>query len=186
MKKHYCESNENNIKEIVDQTMSSDPNKVNETKGYAFYLKLRNKIKERGSKSNIPENILEAFLAIPDLFYLVFKLAIDKDISNKNKTVFTLVCIYFIAPIDFIPDGIMPFGFMDDVYLAVKALDSIINTVDRKYIDKYWMGDSDIIRLIQSTIKELNNIFDFVKLYRTVFKEEEGKAAQKEIVITNI
>lgn len=120
-----------------------------------FYQKLRKKMKDRlknkdGSVSKWSEYLLFA----PDLFHLLCKLSVDKDVLVNDKAKLTGAIAYFISPIDLIPEALVgPLGYADDIALAAYVLNSIINNTDPEIVRKHWAGDGDVLEVIQSILK---------------------------------
>ena len=68
-----------------------------------FYQLLRRKIKDWETKGGENYKWAEYILLAPDLFHLLCKLAVDKDVPKKEKAKLAGVIAYFISPIDVIP-----------------------------------------------------------------------------------
>lgn len=120
-----------------------------------FYQKLREKIKEGlknkdGSTSKWAEYIMFA----PDLFHLLCKLSVDKDVLVSDKAKLAGTIAYFISPIDIIPEALVgPLGYVDDIALAAHVLNSIINNTDPEIVKRHWAGEGDVLEVIQSILK---------------------------------
>ncbi|MFZ5597528.1 MAG: YkvA family protein [Bacillota bacterium] len=120
-----------------------------------FYQQLRCKISdwlatEDGRKSKWADYILLA----PDLFHLLCKLALDRDVLITDKGKLAVAIAYFVTPVDLIPEIIAgPFGYVDDIALAAHVLNSIINNTDPEIVKKHWAGDGDILKTVQGIIK---------------------------------
>lgn len=126
---------------------------------YDFYQSLREKVNVwlksgSGKKHKYAKYIMWA----PDLFHLLLKLSLDKDVSSKNKAKLAATIVYFISPIDLIPEGLIgPVGYIDDIALAAYTLNSIINETDSTLVEEYWAGDEDVIIVIEQIIAFANN-----------------------------
>lgn len=162
----------------TNTTENEEQKIIDEDKCIKFYSKLRKQIIKQTKSKNVPDKLIDILIAIPDLFYLLFKLVFDSEISFDHKKNLVLALIYFISPLDLIPDAFAPFGFMDDVYIVVIALNSLLNKVELKYIEKYWLGKINIVMFIRSTIKTLNNYFEFAKLFKKTNDEEMNKQSK--------
>ena len=88
-----------------------------------FYQHLRSKIKTwiktgEGKKYKWAEYIMFA----PDLFHLLCKLSLDKDVPVKEKAKLVAAIAYFVSPIDLIPEMITgPVGYIDDIAINRKV-----------------------------------------------------------------
>jgi uncharacterized membrane protein YkvA (DUF1232 family) len=92
----------------------------------------------------------EYLLAAPDLFHLLCKLSIDKDVPVKEKAKLAGVIAYFVSPIDLVPEAIVgPIGYIDDIALAAYVLNQIVNNTEPEIIKRHWAGEGDVLELIQ-------------------------------------
>ena len=119
-----------------------------------FYNVLRSRINEWLKTGNGRKyrwgNIL---MLAPDLFHLAYKLSRDPNVPATEKAKMVAVLAYFISPIDLIPEAMFgPVGFIDDVILAVYALNTLINKTHPDSVRHYWAGDGDILELIQKIL----------------------------------
>lgn len=89
----------------------------------------------------------------PDLFHLLCKLSIDKDVPAIEKAKVVAAIAYFVSPIDFIPEAITgPLGYADDIALAAYVLNNFVNNTDEERVRKHWVGDADVLNLIQQIL----------------------------------
>lgn len=117
-----------------------------------FYRQLRNKINSwlQGNEGK-NHKWAEYLMLVPDMFHLLCKLVMDPDVSPAEKAKLGAVIVYFVSPIDFIPEGFTgPLGFLDDLALTAYALNSIINHTDPQIIKKHWAGQDDILTVIKT------------------------------------
>ncbi len=139
--------------ELYDYTKDGGP----EGKTYDdFYLKLRRDVRAWVAK-HTKSDIADVLLNVPDFFYLLVKLANDPDVPNANRRQIVAAVIYFVSPLDVIPDVIPGLGWLDDLYLALIVIDGLMNAVDLDVIEKYWLGDEDIIHMVKLTLDRLND-----------------------------
>jgi uncharacterized membrane protein YkvA (DUF1232 family) len=131
-------------------------NKMNQEED--FYRKLRQKVNNWATTS-IGENHkwAEYILLAPDMFHLLTKLSIDKDIPQSKKLKVLGAIAYFVSPIDLLPEAILgPAGFLDDIALSAYVLNDIINNIDPKIVSRNWAGDKDILALVKTIIANAN------------------------------
>ena len=116
-----------------------------------YYQELRNKFKSWiQTKEGRDHKWSEYLLAAPDLFHLLCKLSIDKDVPVKEKAKLAGVIAYFVSPIDLVPEAIVgPIGYIDDISLAAYVLNQIVSNTDPEIIKKHWAGEGDVLELIQ-------------------------------------
>ncbi|MEN6350394.1 MAG: DUF1232 domain-containing protein [Syntrophomonas sp.] len=120
-----------------------------------FYQKLRVKIKdwlqtEEGKDNKWAEYILCA----PDLFHLLCKLAVDKDVLVNDKAKLAGAIAYFIFPVDIIPEAIIgPLGYVDDLAVAAYVLNGILSHTDPDIIRKHWAGEEEVLEVVQRIVE---------------------------------
>jgi len=119
-----------------------------------FYQELRVKIKNWARTDDGQSNQwTEYLLFAPDLFHLLCKLTLDKDIMIADKAKLAGAITYFISPIDLIPEGILgPIGYIDDIALAAYVLNSIINNSDPEVVRRHWAGENDVLDVIKQIL----------------------------------
>lgn len=106
-------------------------------------LKRRERSALRGRMSN--------FLSfLPNLAKLLGRLLKDARVPTTEKALFLGALIYFVMPIDIIPD-VFPFvGQIDDVYLIALTLLRLVNRTDDRIVREHWSGGGDIVALADS------------------------------------
>ena len=72
---------------------------------------------------------------------LVRNLLKDRRVPKKIKYILYGYLVYFISPLDIIPDFI-PTGYMDDTFIGLLVIEYILKNLDEKIIIKNWEGDS--------------------------------------------
>lgn len=119
-----------------------------------FYKNLRIKInKWLDEKVGRNHPWSEYILLAPDLFHLLTKLVVDSDVPDTKKIKIAASILYFISPIDFLPEALLgPVGYLDDVALAAYILNDIINNVDPVIVSRHWAGEKDILALVKTIL----------------------------------
>ena len=119
-----------------------------------FYQTLRVKIKEWEKKKGANHKWAEYILLAPDLFHLLCKLAVDKNVPTKEKAKLAGAIAYFVSPVDIIPEAIVgPIGYVDDIALAAYVLNSIIENTDEELVSKHWAGEKNLLEVIKKILK---------------------------------
>lgn len=133
--------------ELVDEGEDlSDLRRAND-----FFEKIRQQItqwaeKKGGTKG---KKVAEMLLVAPDIFMLLVRLARDKRIPVSVKATVLAGIVYFLAPIDFLPEAIFgPLGYGDDLLLAVHIINLILNA-NREVVLENWSGNSDLLLFLQ-------------------------------------
>ncbi len=99
--------------------------------------KTLSKVQEGLAKANINKDKLAA---VWDKMQLLFELAKDyangnyKDVSNASIVAIIGSLLYFISPIDVIPDFILGIGFLDDAFIIGYVFNKVAKELD-KYQD---------------------------------------------------
>lgn len=119
-----------------------------------YYQKLRKDVKNWINDNIDKENKWSDYvLAAIDLFHLLCKLSVDKEVPSKKKIKLFAGIAYFISPIDLLPEAFLgPIGYLDDISVAAYILNDIINEVDPQIVRKHWAGEQDILDLIKTIL----------------------------------
>ncbi len=126
-----------------------------------FYDKLRAKIEAFIRERGVNDAVSSYVLLAPDLFVLLARLLVDKRVPTSSKTIVGLAVAYFLSPIDFIPELIVgPLGLIDDVVLAVYALNKILIDVDPIILQEHWNGEENLLEVITKVIKSANELIE--------------------------
>ncbi len=116
-----------------------------------FYKKMRTQIAEFLDKKNF--KYADILLLAPDFFHLMVKLSLDKRVAQDKKVKLAAAILYFISPLDFLPEMIFgPIGYMDDIALAAYVLNDFINGGDMEILYEHWAGESDVLASIQNVL----------------------------------
>ena len=119
-----------------------------------FYQKLRNEVKHWVNKNVDKDNKWSDYILLaPDIFHLLCKLSVEKNVPASKKIKLVGAIAYFISPIDLMPEGLIgPIGYLDDIALAAYVLNDLINEIDPQIIRKHWAGEKDILDLIKTIL----------------------------------
>ncbi|MBI9045931.1 MAG: DUF1232 domain-containing protein [Anaerolineaceae bacterium] len=119
-----------------------------------FYQQMRDSIRNWLKGKGVNYQFADYLLSAPDLFHLLCKLAIDKEVPVSEKAKLAGAIAYFISPFDLIPEALAgPLGYIDDVALAAFVLNGLINKTTPEIVSRHWAGDNDILDLIQQIIQ---------------------------------
>ena len=70
--------------------------------------------------------------------YKLIKFLKDSEVSLSKKLLFLIPIIYFIIPVDILPDYFFPIGWLDDAGVLV-----VVATFLKNMIDKYDLSSSE-------------------------------------------
>jgi uncharacterized membrane protein YkvA (DUF1232 family) len=87
---------------------------------------------------------------LPNMARLLGRLLKDMRVPTAEKALFVAAIIYFVSPIDLIPD-VFPFiGQVDDIYVIALTLLRLVNRTDERIVREHWSGGGDIVALADS------------------------------------
>lgn len=122
----------------------------------SFYDRLREKILELIEKragrpgGKLTEDTVRLLLLVPDVFILLVRLALDKDVPGSARAMIGGAIAYFILPFDLLPEAVLgPVGYLDDLVLAVAVLAQAFGGDLEPYARKHWSGSEDLRVVLQ-------------------------------------
>jgi uncharacterized membrane protein YkvA (DUF1232 family) len=118
----------------------------------SFYDRLRDRIlktvEKRGGK--LSEGALKALLLVPDVFILLVRLTLDKNVPASTRAMIGGALAYFVLPADLLPEMLLGgVGFMDDLVLATAVLSQAFSGDLEPYARKHWSGPDDLRVVLQ-------------------------------------
>lgn len=155
----------------------------------SFYDRLRGKIikavEKRGGRMS--DGALRALLLVPDIFILLLRLTLDKNVPKPTRALIGGTLAYFVLPFDLFPEGLLGgIGYMDDLVLATAVLAQSFSGDLEPYARKHWSGSEDlrvVIRDITETAHSLlgENLYEKVKrlLHRRGIQVEESRRVER-------
>ncbi len=124
-----------------------------------MYTYLRKKVTGWFERKGHRKRYGEYILLVPDLLYLLMQLIKDRRISSRSRSILLITVIYFISPIDFLPELITgPVGYLDDVTLTIFALNRILNREQSSVVRSHWKGEDDILEIVRSSLESINKM----------------------------
>ncbi len=127
----------------------------------SFYDRLRGRVartlERRGGK--LGRGAASALLLVPDVFILMLRLAMDKDVPKSTRTVLASTLAYFVLPLDLMPEGVIgPTGYLDDLVLALTVLSKTFGRELEPYAEKYWSGSEPLRRVLSDVIASADSL----------------------------
>lgn len=92
-------------------------------------------------------------LLLPDFVVLLARLVRDPAVSTRAKVVAGAVLGYLALPTDILPDFIPGLGVLDDVALAVFALEALVGMSPPEVVRKHWPGNEDVLEVVQKGLE---------------------------------
>ncbi len=100
-----------------------------------------------------------AFLA-PDIVVLIGRLMLDERVPRHLRVKLGMIFVYLASPLDLIPEAILgPVGMLDDVVLAVFALNRIFREVEPEVLEELWSGKPEHLKTLHELAGLVDGIF---------------------------
>ncbi|MGD2116053.1 MAG: YkvA family protein [Acidobacteriota bacterium] len=136
----------------------------------SFYDRLRERIlariDRRGGK--MADATVRALLLVPDVFILLVRLAMDREVPSSARMMIGGALAYFVLPMDLMPEALLGAGgFLDDLVLATAVLSQAFSGELEPYARRHWSGSEDLRVVIQDIAYTAENLLG-AKLYGRV------------------
>ncbi len=131
----------------------------------SFYDRLRERIlhaieKREGKRgAKLTEGTVRALLLVPDVFILLVRLALDKNVPGSTRALIGGALAYFILPVDLLPEALLGgAGFMEDLVLAAAVLAQAFGGDLEPYARKHWSGSEDLRVVLQDVTETAQSL----------------------------
>ena len=144
----------------------------------SFYDRLRERLaaalKRRGGK--LGAGTAEVLLLIPDVFMLLLRLALDREVPRKTRLLLGSALVYFVVPVDFLPEvALGATGFLDDMVLALAVLQQAFGHELEPYAEKYWSGAKPLREVLADILEAAGSLLGYDVYERLrAFLEKRG------------
>ena len=122
----------------------------------SYYDRMRSQVldaAERKSKK-LGKPAVEALLLVPDVFVLLVRLMLDKEVPGDARALIGGALAYFVLPVDLFPEAAVGgVGFLDDLVLASAVLSQALGGSLEPYAEKYWNGEREL-RLVLRDVSQ--------------------------------
>lgn len=109
-------------------------------------------LERRGGK--LSQKTVDALLLVPDVFILLVRLLLDKDVPKDTRMAVGGALAYFILPTDLLPEILVGgVGYVDDLVLAVAVLSQVFGRDLEPHAERYWSGSKQL-RVVITDILE--------------------------------
>jgi len=122
------------------------------TRLLSFYDRLRRRLLAFGEArgGQLGGRSVRAVLAVPDIFLLLVRLSLDREVPKPTRALIAGALAYFVLPFDFLPEGFVgPVGFLDDLILAVSVLENAFSRELAPLARRHWSGSEDLHQVLQ-------------------------------------
>ncbi len=152
------------LDELADETAraANEPVDVLPSTGLlSFYDRLRARIvrtlERRGGK--LGPGVASTLLLVPDVFILMLRLAMDKEVPKPTRALLASTMAYFVLPIDLMPEGVIgPAGYLDDIVLALTVLSQAFGKELESHAEKYWNGTESLRTVLSDVLGSANSL----------------------------
>lgn len=122
----------------------------------SFYDRLRERTTRAAeAKTGRPgRGVLEVLLLAPDLFILLLRLSLDDRVPADARRLFIGALVYFVTPVDLLPEAILGAGgLLEDVVLAAAVSSMALGPTLEPLAESYWSG-SRRLRVVLRDLSE--------------------------------
>src|SRR5690606_27033146 len=130
-----------------DALSAADGNDLPSSGLLSFYDRLRERIvsKIEGRGHRFAEGTVRALLLVPDVFMLLVRLSLDKQVPAQARMLIGGALAYFVLPMDLLPEALVGVGgYVDDLVLATAVLAQAFGGGLEPYARKHWSGSEDL------------------------------------------
>ncbi len=126
----------------------------------SFYDRLRKRVTAAAARrGKLSAAATEALLLVPDIFLLMLRLALDREVPKQQRALLTSALAYFVLPADFLPEMILgPVGFLDDLVLAAIVLAHAFGGELEPYAAKHWSGSQKLRVVLRDVLETANGL----------------------------
>jgi uncharacterized membrane protein YkvA (DUF1232 family) len=122
---------------------------------FAFYDRLRERVaaavERRAGRVGRPA--ADALLLVPDVFMLLVRLALDRQVPASTRSLIAGALAYFVLPFDLLPEGLLGgAGFLDDLVLATAVLSQALSPALQARASRYWSGRQELRGTLQDIV----------------------------------
>lgn len=121
----------------------------------SFYDRLRERVvgavERRGGA--LGSRGAQVLLLAPDIFILVARLTLDKEVPKGQRVLLASALAYFIVPVDVLPEAILgAAGYVDDLIFSLAILAQAFGRDLEPYAEKYWSGDQSVRTVLRDVL----------------------------------
>jgi uncharacterized membrane protein YkvA (DUF1232 family) len=118
----------------------------------SFYDRLRERIlravERRGGR--LGGAVAETLLLAPDVFMLLARLSLDKEVPKETRVLVSGALAYFLLPVDLLPEMVVGVGgYVDDVILALMVLSQSLGD---DLAQKHWSGPQSVREVLRDVL----------------------------------
>jgi uncharacterized membrane protein YkvA (DUF1232 family) len=88
---------------------------------------------------------------LPNLLFLFKGLLRDPAVSRGSKVLIGLAVLWFVSPIDLVPEFVPVVGPVDDAIVAALVLRYVLRHADHEVVRRHWRGDPAVLERLAGT-----------------------------------
>lgn len=104
------------------------------------------------------EPVIPWVLAVPDFFVMMVRLVRDPRIPAKSKILVGAVIAYFLSPLDVIPDVLGGLGLVDDLAVALFAIEELRKNVPANVLEDAWPGEGKVLETAAEGVRQMTQV----------------------------
>jgi uncharacterized membrane protein YkvA (DUF1232 family) len=127
----------------------------------SYYDRLRSQVLDAAEKKShkLGKPAVEALLLVPDVFVLLVRLMLDKDVPADARALIGGALAYFILPFDLFPEAAVGgVGYLDDLVLASAVLSQALGGELEPFAKKYWNGEQELREVLHDISKSAGTL----------------------------
>ena len=98
-------------------------------------------------------------MLVPDFFYLLVKLSLDKEVPLREKTKLAGAITYYMLPFDLFPEAMVGVaGYADDLIIAVYVIHGLVNGSHEAVVRRHWCGEEDVLTLTRRILSSADRV----------------------------
>lgn len=147
--------------EHLELTLRAHEPPLGATGLFSFYDRLRDKMLHAVEKhgGRYSEAVVEALILVPDVFILLVRLTLDKDVPTPARAMIGGALAYFVLPTDLLPEALLGAGgFLDDLVLAAAVLGQAFGGELEPYARKHWSGSHELGKVLHGVTETAHHL----------------------------
>ncbi|MDY7091953.1 MAG: YkvA family protein [Acidobacteriota bacterium] len=117
----------------------------------SFYDRLRQRMLDaaEGRAGEKGQRAADLLLVVPDVFLLLVRMVLDREVPRGTRNLIGGALLYFLVPMDLLPEAFMgPLGFTDDLLLAAAVLSAAMGPALEPIAERHWSGRPGVRRAL--------------------------------------
>jgi uncharacterized membrane protein YkvA (DUF1232 family) len=127
----------------------------------SFYDRLRERMLDAADRKShkLGKPAVEALLLVPDVFILLVRLSLDREVPRAARSLIGGALAYFVLPVDLFPEAVLGApGFLEDLVLASAVLAQAFGGELEPYARKHWNGDQELRQVLHDVADSAQNL----------------------------